>query len=240
MTLAIGTPVTHRLPSTELLEMARGFAWQPRQELIDRNDPDFLARFHWAEALKIAMRWAYVRQCQQAGLEPFEQGVKRAREFWAEYESINRHFLPDDPVYYASQSGITPTVGNSYLAIKPTATGQGRVLESYLGGEATTSTVFRTEVSRATTPGVTPVALTPQPANDLSPAAAFTVSKSFTTQPTGLTFGPVQAFNAFGGVDRWVPQPGEELYVQSNARELNWMARAGTPVFSSFSAYEEL
>jgi hypothetical protein len=92
----------------------------------------------------------------------------------------------------------------------------------------------------ATTPGVTPVALTPQPANDLSPAAAFTVSKSFTTQPTGLTFGPVQAFNAFGGVDRWVPQPGEELYVQSNARELNWMARAGTPVFSTFAAYEEL
>jgi hypothetical protein len=28
--------------------------------------------------------------------------------------------------------------------------------------------------------------------------------------------------------------------VQSNARELNWMCRAGTPVFSTFAAYEEL
>jgi hypothetical protein len=113
------------------------------------------------------------------------------------------------------------------------------VLESFAAGEATVSTVVRIAIQRSTG-GTTPTNQTPEKFSTRSPAAVATFATTWSAQPTlsgaALMF---HAFNAFGGGDRWVAQPGEEVYLV-NGELLSCRSASGTPVVSAHVVWEEL
>lgn len=203
------------------------------------RERDFLARFAFTEDLKAAMRRQYAACIRQTRDEPRAQFLARSRAFWEEYEDINRRYIPDDPVYTGTRAGVTLATTTDLWTLSSPSAGQVRVLESYIGGEATTSTVLRFAVQRSTG-GTTPTNQTPEKMNTRSPAAASTFATTWSTQPTlsgnALLF---HAFNAFGGTDRWVPSPGAEIYLV-NAEILSGRSASGVPVVSAHLIWEEL
>lgn len=154
-------------------------------------------------------------------------------------------------VYQKPYTGVTISTTNSVYMVRSTATVQGRVLESYIGGEATTSTVLRAGIMRSTADGTgtAPATYVAQKLNPLSQAATTVVYGALSAN---VVFGTAQetvgdplvvhAFNAFGGTDRWVPQPGEELYytgaVATNSLSLRSLS--GVPLVSGHVIFEEL
>ncbi len=196
-----------------------------------------------AELVKVRMRQTWARRHAHSNMLPIDY-MAAARDFWHAYEEVNRKRIPDDPVYSAAIVGRTLATTTDFLTLTAAATSQGRLLESYIGGEATSSTVLRVAVQRSTGGG-TPNSQTPEKLSTLSPAAAFTcavqtASASWTTQPT-LSGNPtlVHAFNAFGGTDRWLAAPGSELYL-TNSGQLSWRSASGTPAVSAHAIWEEL
>jgi hypothetical protein len=154
-------------------------------------------------------------------------------------------------VYQKPYTGITLNTTNSVYGLRPSATIMFRVLESYIGGEATTSTVLRAGVSRFTADGTgtAPTVYTAQKLNPLSQAAATVVHGGLSAL---VAFGTLQetlgdplvvhAFNAFGGTDRWVPQPGEEIMatgaIATNGISLRSLS--GVPIVSGHAIFEEM
>lgn len=99
-----------------------------------------------------------------------------------------------------------------------------KLREVYMGGQAATSAPCIMIVSRDSTVQATPTALTtgesdaaldPATAALAAPPVAFTAS---TTKPQrSATLGLLNlSFNAFGGIVRWVPAPGEEIGLLGN------------------------
>lgn len=239
--------------------------WFPTPERLEQlgiegvDIEDFKRRFILAEVIKTEMRRQYARSVLQGhvrdtndwlarryGLpvEPREVFLARSREFWEAYEQVNRDLIPEDPVYSGALLGTTASTAAIWGEYKPGANGQGRILESYFGGEQTSSTVQRIGVYLATTAGTTPTAGTLNKLNTRSQAAAGAFNTAYSTQPT-LSAQPmvVHAFNSFGGTDRWVPQPGEEIYslgAGTAGEPIDWQPKAGTSVMSSHQMTEEL
>lgn len=251
--------VVHKLdPSLHLQEavrLGRAYHWvmtkKPAVQLLNAAEKlEFERRWVIAEALKTEMRKQWADFNGRLKAPEFDDGQWRegwlalSNAFWMEYEQVNRDYIPDDPVYSITLMGVTASTAAIWAEYKPSATGQARVLESYFGGEATSSTVERIGFFVATTAGVTPTAYTPNKMNQMSAAAAGTAATAYTTQPvfpTNPSF--VHAFNAFGGTDRWVPQPGEELYVHGQGtvgEPGDWQPKAGTAVMSSHGMVEEM
>jgi hypothetical protein len=155
-------------------------------------------------------------------------------------------------VYNKPFTGVTLNTTNSVWQILPTATNMSRVLESYVGGEATTSTVLRAAVARqnAAGTGTVPTAYTPNKLNPVSGAATSTVYGALaalvawaTLQETLLDPLVLHAFNAFGGTDRWVPQPGEEIYMGGTGvttTGCSLRSLSGIPVVSGHVIFEEM
>jgi hypothetical protein len=165
------------------------------------------------------------------------------REFWEEYEEINRELLPDDPVYSLTRSGVALSTTVDHWTLTVGTAGQLRILESYISGEATVSAIARTGIALASTNGTTPTAYTPEKFNSRSPSAVATVATNWTTQPTRSANNKVlHAMNAFGGVDRWVPQPGEEAYMvgTGTSEQFSHRSISGTSTVSSHAIWEEL
>lgn len=208
---------------------------------------DYVRRLGIAEALKTAMRKSYALAIRQSQGESGEKFKSRSLAFWSEYEMLNRLWLPEDPVYSKAMTGITLTTTNSLWQLLAPASGQMRILESFLGGEATTSTVLRFSVARsAVGTGTTPATYTAEKFNTRSPAAAATAYGAVgaqvawgTTQETLNNPLFMHAFNAFGGTDRWVPQPGEEIYLV-NGEYISGRSLSGTPVVSGHVIWEEM
>lgn len=203
------------------------------------RERDFLHRWAYAEEIKRAMRRDYARAVRQTTGEPRERFLSRSRAMWEEYEDINRVYLPDDPVYTGTRSGVTLATTTDLWTLTSGSTGQDRVLESYLGGENTASTVVRFAI-QISTGGTTPTNQTPEKMNSRSPAAASTFRTAWTGQPT-LSGNPLlfHAFNTFGGTDRWVAAPGAEIYLV-NGEQLSGRSASGTPIVSSHLIWEEL
>jgi len=119
-----------------------------------------------------------------------------------------------------------------------------RIVEWYLGGEATSSAVNRILIARSTTVGTTSTAITPTKHNPRSAAPGATTWTAYSTQPTfvGVSLNSL-AFNAFGGVVRWVAAPGEEEYVVGGTAadtEISLRSGAGTGLMSADMHFEEL
>lgn len=220
------------------------FAFPPHVEraLIAKaqaRERDYMRRFVGAEELKRSMLGRYAACVRQTRGEPRECFLVRSRAFWEEYEEINRGYLPDDPVYSGTRAGVTLTTTDDLWTLTSPGSGQVRVLESYLGGENTTSTVLRFAVQISTS-GTTPTNQTPEKFNSRSPAAASSFRTAWSTDPTlsgvALLF---HAMNTFGGTDRWVPAPGAEIYLV-NGEQLSGRSASGTPIVSSHLIWEEL
>lgn len=117
------------------------------------------------------------------------------------------------PVAHAN--GASALANNSYQAVRGgAATALARVTDVYIGGQATTSTVNQMALRRLSTNATTPADEVPGPLNIYSPAA---VSQGYVTAATGPTIASTAhlldaALNTFGGIMRWVPPPGEEIY----------------------------
>ncbi len=204
-----------------------------------REQRDFEQRFLEAERIKQAMRRRYAEAVRAIRNEPYAQALDRARNFWGEYELVNRRLIPEDPVYYATRGAAALSTSADFWTLTSSATGQVRLLESALFGEATASAVVRFAVQRSTG-GATPTNQTPEKANTRSPAAASTFATAWTTQPT-LAGTPLfwHTFNAFGGSDREVPTPGAEIYLV-DGEQLSGRSASGTSTCTGFICFEEL
>lgn len=197
--------------------------------------------FWRAELIKTDMRRKWARP-----MKPnitWDEYRPRAIAFWQEYEEINRIWLPEDPVYTGTRAGVALSTTADLWTLTVGTAGQQRVLESYIAGEAVASAVARVGIARSSTNGVTPTNQTPEKMNSRSPAAVGTFATTWTTQPVRSTNSVVlHAFNAFGGSDRWVPQPGEELYLvgTGTSEQISCRSLSGTSTVSAHCIFEEL
>lgn len=202
-----------------------------------------IASHDWlsAEAEKALLRWARHEKLHgpREHAWPWDVALREFRDFWATYELVNRERLPHDPTYTAARGNFTLSTTADVFSFTSPASGQARILEIYVGGEATTSAVNRLSYQRSTG-GATPTNQTPELTNPLSPAAAGTVATTWTTQPT-LSGGPWYqlGLNAFGGSDRMVLQPNSEFYMNSGGKS-SIRAASGSSVVDLTAAIEEL
>lgn len=130
------------------------------------------------------------------------------------------------PVAVADTAAFTD---NGYQGLMGGSTTQLlKLLEVYMGGQAGASSPSLMLLSRDSTVQATPTALStgqsdapfdPSTAALAAPPVAFTAS---TTKPQrSATLGLLNlAFNAFGGIVRWVAAPGEEIGILGNTASL--------------------
>lgn len=162
----------------------------------------------------------------------------RSQRFWSFYELINLVLDPLDPVYSIINAGTALSTTADNLTFQAASTGQGRILELIIGGEATASAVNRVSVQRAGTSITSNSAITPEKFNSRSPAAAGTYGKAGTQSLVGNPMLSL-AINAFGGFVRWVAAPGEEIYFV-NSEVVSVRSASGTSTVSSTGIFEEL
>ena len=198
--------------------------------------------FYVAEEIKTALRRRYAQEqarTRTRGVRA-EDFARRSREFWEEYEDVNRRLLPEDPVYSGTRQGIALSTTADLWTLTVGASGQHRILELFIAGEATASAVARVAVNRPSTAGATPTNQTPEKFSTRSPAAVSTFATAWTTQPTLAANDLItMTFNAFGGSDKFVPQPGAEIY-QVNGEQVSSRSRSGTSTVSAHAIWEEL
>lgn len=168
----------------------------------------------------------------------YSEAVSRSKKLWTAYEQVNRDFCPDDPVYSIVNAGTALSTTIDNLAVQATPSGQGRILEIIIGGEATASAVNRVSVQRAGTSYTANQAISPEKFNSRSPPAQGICGKAGTQALAGNPMLTL-AFNAFGGLIRWVAAPGEEPYYV-NSEIISMRSNSGTSLVSSTIIFEEL
>jgi hypothetical protein len=159
--------------------------------------------------------------------------------------------------YSLSFSGVTPEVidgGNLAEPVKAVQCGAAsgvKLVEIYFGGEAGSSTVNRLVVNRPTVAGTYSTAQTAAALNPFSAAASGWSSygqisgrATAAPKPTHATTDLLDlAFNAYGGVVRWVAPPGSEILALGTgvAGELCILSsRSGTGIVSGHVILEQL
>ena len=235
-----------------------------RVELSPREfTHDFAPRLEEAERVKERMRREYkahadaLHQHQQAQIAslrdtcPADYVALTARAnyvatvaqmlaFWQEYEAYNVAHLPEDPAYTGTRLSVAEAASEDLWTLTGASNTQFRILESYIAGEVTASDIatFHLNVS---TSGTTPTEGTENKLNTRSPTASALFRTEWSTEPTAGTATIVHSFNAFGGADRWVPQPGAELY-SVNAEQISCRNNEGAaaPTCSAHVIWEEL
>lgn len=215
-----------------------------------REQQDFLRRLGIAEEIKTAMRRHYAH-ATRAGRKPatFEDMKRRAIDFWSGYELVNQRWVPEDPVYSKAVTGVALSTTNDWWELGAASAGQLRILESFIGGEAAASAAVRVLVDRVATQGTgtAPTVYTAEKFNTRSQPAAGTyygavgAVVTWGTAQATLAANPLIAhvFNAFGGTDRWVAQPGEEIYAV-NAEFISCRSFTGTSTCSGMVIVEEV
>ena len=149
----------------------------------------------------------------------------------------------------AVANAATMTANGACFLQGSSATQRNLVSEVYMGGLAGASAPCQMMVARDSTVGVTAITLgtngSDAPLDVNSASTAATTGFSATTMPqrsaTLQLLNP--AFNAFGGLVRWVAYPGEEISVYGtaiNVGEISLSANTGgTPgLMSSHIVYE--
>lgn len=152
----------------------------------------------------------------------------------------------------AAAQGSTLLTSNGYLGVRTTAaTNAIRLVEVFIGGEATSSTVNRMALRRHSSNSATPAAgagqvnTTPSPISPWSVASTHATFGAATTNPTTANLNAlhVMSFNPFGGVIRWVAAPGEEVWVATNTAnnsEVSVTSMSGTGLVSVSVIAEEM
>lgn len=188
--------------------------------------------------IKNALRAKYFQHEILSPAGSFAEAKDRSAKFWWEYEEINRNFCPDDPVYSIINAGTALSTTADNLTVSAAASGQGRIVEIIIGGEATVSAVNRVSLQRSATALSGSVSITPEKFNSRSPANAGVYGKSNSGSLSGNPMLSL-AFNAFGGFIRWVAAPGEEVYYV-NSEVISLRSASGTSVVSTTIIFEEL
>lgn len=141
------------------------------------------------------------------------------------------------PVAVADATNFT---NSGYLAVQGgSSTQRSNILEVYMGGLAGASSPAQMILARDSTVGATaltgaigPVALDPSSAALAAPPVVFTSSTTKPQRSATLQL-LMLAYNAFGGIVRWVAAPGEEIGMLGNTASLGEVslssASAGTP-----------
>lgn len=145
----------------------------------------------------------------------------------------------------AHADGASALASNSYQGIRTETTSTLRIVEFFIGGEATASTVNRMALRRLSTNAATPTNQVPAATNPLSLAST---SDGYVAATTGPTIATTQhlanvALNTFGGVVRWVAAPGEEIWATAGTApngELCLDSISGTGVVSTDIKFEEI
>jgi hypothetical protein len=197
--------------------------------LIGKCDP---------EELKDALRAKYKRDAILAPARCYAEARDRAWAFWPTYEQVNRDYCPDDPVYSTVREGAAISTTANHLHFKSPSSGQCRILEIIIGGEATSTAVNRLAFAQynATLAGAS--AITPEKFNSRSPAAAGTYGHSNTSALLAAN-AQAWAINAFGGLIDWKAAPGEEFYFV-NGEVCGIRSLSGTSTFTSTVVFEEM
>lgn len=147
------------------------------------------------------------------------------------------------PVAHAD--GASSLADNSYSAVRTTTASTIKIVDVYIGGEATSSTVNRMSLRRLSTNATTPTDVAPGKLNPLSAAA---VSQNYSVASTGPTIAATAhllnlAMNAFGGIVRWAAAPGDEIWATAQTApngQLVLDSISGTGVVSTHLHWEEL
>lgn len=159
--------------------------------------------------------------------------------------------------YSLSFSGVTPEVidGSDFAepikAVQCGAASGVKLVEVYFGGEAGSSTVNRLVVNRPTVAGTYSTTQVAAALNPFSAAATgwtgygqVSGRATASPKPTHATTDLLDlAFNAYGGVVRWVAPPGSEILALGTgvAGELAILSsRSGTGVVSGHILLEQL
>jgi hypothetical protein len=159
----------------------------------------------------------------------------------AQYSSGARGWTP---IAYADGATLADAAHHSLRS--STAGRADRITEVYIGGEASSTTVNRMSIRRIATNAGTPTDVVPQPLNPLSVACD---AKGFVAAGTDpiLAATPTDllnlAFNAFGGVVRWVAAPGEEIWILGSTApnaQIALSSISGAGVVSDHIIFEEL
>lgn len=145
----------------------------------------------------------------------------------------------------AHADGATDILSNSYQALRTTTASTLKVGDVIIGGEATTSTVNRMAVRRASGASATPTNQAPAPLNPLSAAS---VSQGYVAATTGPDIASTQhllnlALNVFGGIMRWHAGPDEELWATAGAApngELVLDSISGVGLVTTSMVFEEV
>jgi hypothetical protein len=191
-------------------------------------------------AIKLALRRKYLAAHLAKPARGYAEATDRARKFWPQYEQVNRDYCPDDPTYSTTRSGAAFSTTADFLHFKAPASGQIRILEILVGGEAAASAVNRCAFQRnnATLAGAS--AITPEKFNSLSSAAAGTYGSGNTSAILAAsTYFHVWPINAFAGFIDWKAPPGMEMYLQSG-EVAGLRSLSGTSTFSGTIIFEEL
>lgn len=146
-------------------------------------------------------------------------------------------------LYFVALDNATATAavvaGNDIVTLTTHATRALKVRGYTFSGLGTASAANEITINRVTTLGITPVAITPRPANNANgPAAGFTAASGWTTQPVA-TAGTLERFgvNANGAVKAKAYPPGLEIELAAGAAaagQLSFRCKAG----SSSIAYD--
>lgn len=147
------------------------------------------------------------------------------------------------PVAHAD--GASALANASYHALRTTTASTLRITEVFIGGEATSSTVNRMSLRRASTNASTPTDVAPGPLNPLSQPS---VSQSYFAAGTGPTIASTshlmnRPFNAFGGVIFIAPPQGAEVFATGQTApngQLILDSISGTGLVSTEVYFEEI
>jgi hypothetical protein len=146
-------------------------------------------------------------------------------------------------LYVAAREGATPVAGEVLLALTTAVDEFAALKEIAVSGEATSSAVNRMAVRRSTSEGTTPTAQTPAKMTPWAQAALTAAATTFSAEPTTATVAAwTYAFNAFGGVVRWIAAPGQEIVIAgatSGNMELSLESSSGTGLVSCQLVWEE-
>lgn len=131
-------------------------------------------------------------------------------------------------IVFAATADNVAYTANGHLTVESRTANADfcRIVEVYIGGEATSSVASAMAVRRATTAAATPTNRQPAPYNPSSQAAVFDFLITATTQPTPAVNTTVEhllnlGMNLFGGIVRWVAAPDEEIWFYGTATNNN-------------------
>jgi hypothetical protein len=163
-----------------------------------------------------------------------------------------RVFAAPSQTYAATADGLL--TASNYMGLAHSVnTMVTNIIEVYMGGIDTSSTIAKMVLARSSTVSVTPTALSlpnsDGPMHGASLALATPVLPFVTagTQPNRSPAATVArlnlAFNSFGGIVRWVAAPGEEWTIFGNAvnvseSTLSNFTGGGTVTMSGSIVYE--